>query len=69
MNAAERMKNIIEDRGVTYSFISRKTGITVDALSKSMAGKRKFLADELVKMCLLLNLDIKDFANKNTPGR
>lgn len=64
MTAAERMKTIIDERGVTYSFISRKTGISVDSISKSMAGKRKLPADELVKMCLLLNVDISAFAEE-----
>lgn len=64
MTVAEQMKTIIEDRGVTYSFISRKTGIPIDSISKSMAGKRKLPADELVKMCLLLGVDISAFSNK-----
>lgn len=63
MSVAERMKSIINDRGVTYSFISRKTGIPVDSISRSMAGKRKLPAEELVKICLLLGVDISAFSD------
>ena len=41
MNVAQRMKTLVQARGVTYTFISAKTGIPVDAISRAFLGKRK----------------------------
>lgn len=57
---AEVIKGIIEEKGISYSFISSKTGITVDALSKTFLGKRRLLADEMVDICLCTGIDIDD---------
>jgi len=50
----------VEERGTTYTFLSKKTGIKVDAISKSFSGKRRLPADEMVALCRVLNIDLKD---------
>ena len=67
MKVAQRMKKMIEDRGVTYRFISEKTGIPVDALSKSFLGKRKLPADEMISICKAVGIDLDDFSDGH-PG-
>ena len=57
MNSAEFVKKAIKDSGVTLTFLSKKTGISVDSLSRTVNGKRRLLADELVKICLVLNIN------------
>lgn len=61
MTAAERLKEMIDAKGVTYSFIASKTGIPVGSISKTMLGQRKLPADELVGICRVLNVDLNDF--------
>ena len=60
MSAAQRIKEIIEGKGVTYTFISSKTGISVDAISRSMSGKRKLPADEMIAICEAVGIDLCD---------
>lgn len=52
----------VERRGIKYTAIFRATGIPVDALSKSFAGKRKMGADELLQVCRYIGLDIGELA-------
>ena len=60
LSAAQRIKEIIEGKGVTYTFISSKTGISVDAISRSMSGKRKLPADEMIAICEAVGIDLCD---------
>ena len=60
MNVAKTMKELVEGKGITYTFISSKTGISVDAISKSFHGKRRLTADELVAICKYTNIDLND---------
>ena len=60
MLIASVLKNLIEDKGVTYTFISSKTGITVDAISKSLSGKRRLAADEMILICQAANIDLSE---------
>lgn len=61
MTAAERLKELIDARGVTYSFLASKTGIPVASISKALLGKRRLPADELVEICKVINIDLNDF--------
>lgn len=58
MNAAQKLKRAIEERGVMRTFISKKTGIPLDALSKTFSGKRRLTADEFIAICGALEIDM-----------
>lgn len=60
MCVAEKLKYIVEERGTTYTFLSKRTGIKVDAISKSLSGKRRLPADEMIALCRALNVDLCD---------
>jgi len=60
MCVAKALKSIVEERGTTYTFLSKKTGIKVDAISKSLSGKRRLPADEMVVLCRALGVDLHD---------
>ena len=62
MTVAQKMKLLIEQKGITYTFISEKTGIPVDALSKSFLGKRRLPADEMISICREVGIDLSDLA-------
>lgn len=61
MKAAERMKTLVESKGVSYTFISEKTGIPVNAISRSLMGKRRLPADEMILICNVIGVDLGDF--------
>jgi DNA-binding Xre family transcriptional regulator len=66
MNVAEKIRLIVEERGVKYTAISQATSIPVDAVSKSFLGKRKLLADEMLAICNFLHLDLSDLIDPAT---
>ena len=44
------------ERGVKQTYISQKTGISVDTISRIFNGKRKILADEFIQICSALEI-------------
>lgn len=62
---AQEIKRLVDARGVSYTFIATKTGISVDALSKSFAGKRRMTADEMISICTAVGIDLVDLVASN----
>ena len=57
---AERLKEKIDSIGVSYSFISSKTGIPVDTISRVFLKKRTLKADEMIAICEAIGVDLND---------
>lgn len=57
---AQRIKRIVDDKGVSYTYIANKTGLSVDAISKSFLGKRRMTADEMISICAAVGIDLAD---------
>ena len=53
------LSDYIRDRGIKQAFLARKIGMPKNALSSALAGKRKLLAEEYIKLCDVLVIDIK----------
>ncbi len=62
MTAVEKVKNLVDARGVSYTFISERTGIPVNAISRSFMGKRRFPADEMIAICRVIGVDLGDLS-------
>ncbi|MBQ4426625.1 MAG: helix-turn-helix transcriptional regulator [Oscillospiraceae bacterium] len=60
MQIAEKLKQLVDGKGVTYTFISEKTGIPVNSISRSFLGKRKLQADEMVAICSAVGINPSD---------
>lgn len=58
MCVATVLKQLIDSKGTSYTFISEKTGIPVDSLSKTFLKKRKLSADEMITICQALDVDL-----------
>lgn len=58
ISIANRLKAEIEDKGISYSSISRKTNIPINTISRSLMGKRRLLADELILICRAANIEL-----------
>lgn len=52
-----QIKEIIEDRGIKQSYISKKTGLSTDIVSRILNGTRKMTGEELLLICDLLDID------------
>lgn len=57
LTAAEVIKSALKEKGISYSFISEKTGIKIDAISRSLLGKRRLPADEMIAICKVAQID------------
>ncbi len=64
MKAAEKLKQLIDGRGITYTFISGKTGIPVNSISRSLNGKRRLPADEMIAICEATGIDLYEIINR-----
>lgn len=68
MAVAERIKNLVDSKGITYTFISEKTGLSVNQISRSFMGKRHLLADEMISICAAAGIDLSDMS-EDAPER
>ena len=60
MTNSELLKETINEKGIKTGFICEKLGISRQALSKRLAAKSDFRADEIAIMCNILNLSAQD---------
>lgn len=65
----------ITDNGIKQNFLSNKTGLSCDAISNVLKGRRKLEVDEYAKICEALNVSFdffydlrKEIENKTTWG-
>ncbi len=61
MTINEKIKKYLEDHGIKQSFISKKTEIPTDVLSKIVVGQRNITAEELGKISKALNVSADIF--------
>ena len=61
MKAYQVIKKYIDENGVRYSFVADNVGMNRELFSRSMDGKRVLKADEFIKICILLSLDLEKF--------
>ena len=69
MRLEEWLSEIIRSRGINLSQMSRLTGVPYMALYDSLMNQsreREIKGWELVKVCKFLEIDSRDFANKET---
>lgn len=66
MTAAARIKELVNSKGVSYTFISDKTGIPVDAISRTFLGKRRLMADEMIAICSAVGINLQDLLSIDT---
>lgn len=61
MQAYEVIARKVSEVGISNSELARRIGMNKELLRRSLIGERKINADEFVKLCEQLELDIKDF--------
>lgn len=66
MTAAQTINEYLLSNGIKRSFVAEKAGISVDLLCRTLDGRRKLPADEFLRICNALSLDIGYFNEKKT---
>lgn len=61
MEAAIVIKGAQERRGISTAELARRTDIEYEALRTAINGNRNITAEEFVRLCIELELDIDDF--------
>lgn len=65
MDIIDFLNNYFKEKRITQKQIESMTGISQDKVSLILNRKRKLTADELVKITIVFNLDIKkELSNK-----
>lgn len=52
------LKEYFKENGITQQEVENKTGIERPKVNLSLNGKRKFTADELIKIAIVFDLDL-----------
>ncbi len=66
MSAHEIIKDYLVKNGIKQNFVAERAGISPELFRRSIDGKRKIPADEFVRICTVLSLDIEDFKKTET---
>lgn len=61
MNANEKLKKYLEEHGISQAFLAKKLGFSNTRMSMMINGKRKMTADDLFKICIILNVSPESF--------
>ena len=60
-----RIKKYLDENGIKYSFISKKTGIPMNILSPLLNGKKKMSVEQYILICDAIGVDLNTFVIKN----
>lgn len=63
-NTGPRIKKYLNEKGITQAFLSRKTGISEDVISRILNGNRNMSAEEYFLICEALNVPLNVFYKK-----
>lgn len=64
MRAYEAIRNRMEENGIKQVFVAEKAQISPTLFQRSLDGKRKIPADEFIRICRVLNMDLADFSEQ-----
>lgn len=58
------LSNYMRRHGIKQSYLSSKTGLSPDAISRIMRNERKITAEEFLEICFALKIDPKSCYGK-----
>lgn len=56
------LSDYVTSKGIKQTYISQKTGISVDTISKILNGRRKILANEFIQICSALEIPQRELS-------
>ncbi len=60
----QKIKKYLVEKGITQSFVSKKTGIKQTSLNAALNGNRNLTATEYFEICKALELPLDFFVSK-----
>lgn len=57
MRVNEKLAQIVKERGIKQTYLSERTGYSIDTISKILRSERKLTAEEFFVFCKVLELD------------
>lgn len=67
MEVGEKIKRYIEEKGISQTYISRKTGIALPKLNLALNGNRKLTFPEYEVICWVLEVNTDKFLQPRMP--
>lgn len=64
VNIEKQLKEYVDNKGFAISVISKRTGVSDNALYNSLGGSRKLRGNELILVCGCLEIDPMTFFNQ-----
>jgi transcriptional regulator with XRE-family HTH domain len=62
----KKIKNYLNNKGISQTFVSNKTGIPISTLNAALNGNRKILAEEYFLICQALEIPLDTFVKEET---
>ena len=68
MGVGQKIKNYIDEKGISQAHLSRKTNIPVAKLNLALNGKRRLSFEEYEKICWALGVAVGTFLEAKAPA-
>lgn len=62
----KKIKDYLNNKGISQTFVSNKTGIPISTLNAALNGNRKILAEEYFLICQALEIPLDTFVKEET---
>ena len=62
----KKIKDYLNNKGISQTFVSNKTGIPISTLNAALNGNRKILAEEYFLICKALEIPLDTFVKEET---
>lgn len=67
MTAGSKIKEYLQKRGITQTFVSKRAGIPVGKLNLALNGGRRLSLDEYERICWALEVPASTFLDPHPP--
>lgn len=68
MDVGLKIKKYLEDNGISQTFLSRKTGISLPKVNLALNGNRRLTFEEYESICWALNVNTDKFLQPRMPA-
>lgn len=68
-NTCLEIQHYLRDKGITQSFLSKKTKIEATKISLSLKGKRRLTLEEYSRICWALGVNTDRFLKPESPNK
>lgn len=69
MSTGRKIKDYIDSKGISQSFVSKKSGIPLPKLNLSLNDNRRLTFDEYETICWVLGVGVEKFLEPKPPAK